>query len=174
MLQKQFTLEQEAVIGDWVRQFSKGRSIDFRRVQEEDGDRLRTMLQSHGQGSIRAKVYYHRMTVTKDIQPKASLNKKYVLRGAKTYQCRKCNFASDSKQSMGSHYRFSHPKGKTTTVNGAHDPGGEFLTANVPTNLVNQFVIVSPNGEVRAVKILNFCPECGSGAIKTHLVAHNI
>lgn len=178
MLQKQFTQEQEAVIADWVKLYSKGKSIDFRRVQTDDAERWRTMSLAHGQGSIRAKVYYHRMTVTKDIVPKPSLNKKYVRRGPKTYQCRKCDFTTDTKQSLGVHYRYKHPVPKQlpSKINGLMDltTGQKVITATVPESLVNQFVIVSPNGEVRPVKILNFCPECGSGAIKTHLVAHNI
>lgn len=182
MLQKQFTPEQEEIIANWVKLYSKGKSIDFRRVQIDDGERWLAMSQSHGQGSIRAKIYYHRRTVTKDIPPKPSMGKRYP-RGGSKYQCRKCDFKSDSKQSMGSHYRFSHPrlshpkaKQFPSKANSLMDltTGQDVITVHVPTNLVNQFVIVAQDGTVRLVKILNFCPECGSGAIKTHLVAHNI
>lgn len=169
------------MIADWVSKFSKGRSVDFRRIKAEDGARWQVMAQSHNLSSVRAKVYYHRMKVTKDIEPKPSLNKKYARRvGPKSYQCRKCDFTTDSKQSMGSHYRFSHPKGKRAIrtmplqiPQGQRDINGEFIMANVPTNLVNQFVIVSDNGEVRAAKLLKHCPECMEPLIALN-VARNI
>lgn len=174
-LQQQYTPEQEAVIADWVSRFSKGRSVDFRRIKAEDGARWQVMAQSHNLSSVRAKVYYHRMKVTKDIEPKPSLNKKYVRRGSKTYQCRKCDFTASSKQSMGSHYRFSHPKGEAD--NGliakiAHGPEG-MLPVSIPNELLNQFIIVSPDGTVRAAKLLKHCPECMEPLIALN-VARNI
>lgn len=173
-LQKQYTPEQEAVIADWVSKFSKGRSVDFRRIKAEDGARWQVMAQSHNLSSVRAKVYYHRMKVTKDIEPKPSLNRKYARKGP--YQCRKCDFTASSKQSMGSHYRFSHPKGEADNgviPSRVAEGSGDTLEVWVPKELLNQFVIVSPDGTVRAAKLLKHCPECMEPLIALN-VARNI
>lgn len=166
------------MIADWVRLYPKGKSVDFPRITAEDNARWSSMVQSHSQSSIRAKVYYYRMNVLKDVAPKPSMGRMYVPR--KIYKCRKCDFKTDTKQSLGVHYRFQHPVDKNVIrtmplqiPQGQRDINGEFIMANVPTALVNQFVIVSPDGTVRPAKLLKHCPECMEPLIALN-VARNI